>query len=321
MKTKFGIIGLGGIASRFAKVLNTVEGAELTAVAARDKKRAEDFAGKFSAKKSYSNYIDLIQDQDINIIYIAVPHNFHYEIAKLCLENNKSVLCEKPFFTNKIEAEKLVALAKDKNLLIMEAMWTRCLPTFQKAKEWADNDSIGKVKLIDASFCFDMPFNPENRLYNPNLAGGSLYDAGVYPIEFITGILNEKPSTVKAVVQKGKTGVDEYVAMCMAFESGVLATVTCGISIGSNHDAHIYGTKGHIVVYDFLGCKKCELFDSNNKLVECFEAKFEDGFVYEINHIMDLYTNNKIESNLIPLKDTIDCAEIFDEIKLQCDLI
>jgi len=321
MSVKFGIIGLGGIASRFAKVLNTVEGAELMAVAARDKKRAEDFAEKFSAKKSYSNYLDLIEDKDIDIIYIALPHNFHYEIAKLCVENKKNILCEKPFFTNKNEAEKLIAFAKDENILMMEAMWTRCLPAFQKSKEWVNNGQIGKIKLIDASFCFNVPLDTESRLYNPNLAGGSLYDAGVYPIEFITGILNEKPVIVKAVAQKCETGVDEYVAMTMAFESGVLATVTCGISIRTNTDAHIYGTEGNIVVYDFLGCKKCERYDVNNNLVECFEVDFEDGFVYEINHIMELYRSNKIDSNLIPLRDTINCAEIFDEIKRQCDLI
>lgn len=317
MTIRFGIIGLGAIASRFAGVLNTMEGMTLAAVASKDKVKAENFAAKYGSKKAYDNYLQLIKDEEVDVIYVALTHNFHHEIVKLCLNNNKAVLCEKPFVTNKRDAEELVALSKEKNILLMEAMWTRCIPTFRKAKEWIAKGRIGKVKLVNASFCFNIPFNAEHRLFNPKLAGGSLYDAGVYPIEFATGILGENPTTVNGVASICETGVDDFVAMSMSFKSGALATLSCGLTANTSQDAYVYGTTGHVVVYNFLGSKKCELYDESNNIIETFEEKFEDGFTYQINHFTDLYKTGKIESDLIPLGDTVACAGIFDELLAQ----
>ncbi|HBF38401.1 MAG TPA: gfo/Idh/MocA family oxidoreductase [Firmicutes bacterium] len=317
MKTKFGIIGLGRIAARFATVLNTVAEAELTSVASSDRQRASAFGEKFAAKKIAPSYLDLVTDPDVDAVYIGLTHNFHAEIVKLCLDHGKAVLCEKPFVTNKKDAVELTALAHEKNLLLMEAMWTRCIPTFRKAKGWATSGRIGDVKLIQASFCFNLPFNPEDRLFNPKLAGGSLYDAGVYPIEFTTGILGENPTMVNSVAKMAKTGVDDFVAINMSFECGALASLSCGLTAQTSQDAFIYGTHGHIVVYDFLGSRKCELYDNENHLIERFTEDFTDGFIYQIEHFIDLYRNHKIESERIPHRDSIACAGIFDELTKQ----
>ncbi|GFP74187.1 Gfo/Idh/MocA family protein [Clostridium fungisolvens] len=318
MKVRFGIIGLGNIAARFAKVLNMAQGVELNSVAALDMGRAERFKESFGAKKAYDKYIDLIKDGEVDVIYIAQTHNFHFDMVKLCLNNNKPVICEKPLVTNKKDAEELVKLARENNVLLMEAMWSRCIPTTQKVKQWVKEGKIGEVKLINASFAFNFPFDPEHRLYNPKLAGGSLYDVGVYPIEFATGILEEKPTVVNSVGTISKSGVDDFVVMNMKFNSGALASLSCGFTADTNRDAHIYGSDGQIVVYDFLGPRRCELYDRQNNLIEVFEESFEDGFIYQINHFVELYMNNKIESDIIPLQDTIDCAEIFDTVLSQC---
>ncbi|MBK1813044.1 Gfo/Idh/MocA family oxidoreductase [Clostridium sp. YIM B02505] len=318
MEVRFGIIGLGGIAARFAKVLNTAQGVELNSVAASDMGRAEAFKENFGAKKAYDKYIDLIKDKEVDAIYIAQTHNFHFDMVKLCLNNNKPVICEKPLVTNKKDAEELATLSREKNVLLMEAMWSRCIPTTQKVKQWVKEGKIGDVKLINASFAFNFPFDPEHRLYNPKLAGGSLYDVGVYPIEFTTGILEEKPTVINSVGTISKSGVDDFVVMNMKFNSGALASLSCGFTAETNRDAHIYGSDGHIVVYDFLGPRRCERYDRQNNLVEVFEESFEDGFIYQINHFAHLYKNNKIESDIIPLQDTIDCAEIFDIVLSQC---
>ncbi len=317
MSIRWGIIGLGRIATRFVKVLNTADGVELNAVASRDKAKSRAFADAFHAKKSYDSYIDLINDSEVDVVYIALTHNFHYDIVKLCLNQGKGVLCEKPLVTNKKEAEELAALSKEKNVLLMEAMWTRVIPAFKKTKEWVHNGKIGDVKLINASFCINVPFNPEDRLYNPKLAGGSLYDVGVYPIEFTTGILDQSPTVVNGLATFSKTGVDDFAVINMGFESGTLAALSCGITATTNRDARIYGTNGNIVVYDFLCPMKCELYDNENNLIESFEETFEDGFIYEISHFMDLYRNKKIESDIIPLKDTVTCVGIFDELMKQ----
>jgi len=314
MNVRFGIIGLGTIAARFASVLNTVEGVELVSVASRDKAKADAFANKFGAKKSYDSYIDLVKDNEVDVIYVALTHNFHFEAIKLCLNNKKGVMCEKPIAINKKDMDELTTLSKKLNVLLMEAMWTRFIPAFREAKEWIKSGRIGDVKLVNASFCFNVPFDPENRLFNPKLAGGSLFDAGVYPIEFTTGIIGENPTEVNGFRKIGKTGVDEFTTMNMSFESGALATLSCGITANTNRDAIIYGTSGRIVVYDFLGSKKAEIYDNENNLIECFEDDFQDGFIYEIKHFAELYRNNKIESDIVPLKDNIACAGIFDEL-------
>lgn len=314
MHIRFGIIGLGAIANRFAAVLTTVEGTLLQAVASRDMMRSEEFALKFGAKKAYDDYEALIHDQEIDIIYIALTHNFHFDVIKKCLNNKKAVLCEKPLVIKGEDAIKLAELSKKNNVLLMEAMWTRCIPTFQKAKEWVANGTIGKVSLIDASFSFNIPFMPEHRLFNPDLAGGSLFDAGVYPIEFALGILDEAPDQVKGVASLCPTGVDDFVSISLGFASGAIASLSCGFKANTSRHATIYGTGGHVVVYDFLGSKKCERYNEKNELEEVFEIEFEDGFIYQIQHVCALYKANKIESDLIELKDTIACADIFDRL-------
>lgn len=317
MNVRFGIIGPGNIANRFASVLADADGVELYAVASTDENRAREFAARHHAAKAYGSYTDLVGDKDVEVVYISTTHNFHHDIVKLCLENGKAVICEKPMVLNKKEAQELAALSREKNVPLMEAMWSRFTPTFQKAKEWVRNGRIGQVRLINASFCFNFPYDPKHRLYNPELAGGSLYDAGVYPIEFATGILGENPEKVVGTASICKTGVDDYAAISMSFGSGALASLSCGITATTSQDAYIYGSEGHIIVHSFLESRKCELFDDENNLLESFEADYRDGFIFEILHFAGLYRNGKIESEIMPLKDTIACAGVFDELMRQ----
>lgn len=314
MNLRFGIIGLGDIAARFALVLNETEGVELAAVASRDRDRSEAFARKFGAGKACDSYLELIRDPGVDAVYIALTHNFHYELARLCLENGKAVLCEKPLVTTRKDAEALVALARKKEVLLMEAMWTRCIPAFRKAKEWVGGGRVGAVKLVEAAFCFNAPFDPESRLFNPKLAGGGLYDVGVYVIEFATGILAENPSTVTGAASVGKSGVDEYAALSLGFPSGALASLACGITAKSSTDARVYGTEGSVAVYEFFGSRKCELFGPDGATVETFREDFKDGFVYQIRHFAELYRAGRIESGLIPLADSVACAGVFDTL-------
>ncbi len=315
---RFGIIGLGGIAKKFADALKRVEGVELAAVASREQERSDRFAAEFDAKRAYGRYADLLCDQEVDAVYIAVTHNLHYDIARRCIEAGKAVICEKPLFISLREAEELVRLARDRKILLMEAMWTRFLPAFRQAKAWVDGGRIGDVKLIQASFGFNATkFGPSHRLFNPDLAGGSLWDAGVYPIEFATGIVGKAPVAVRAVATVGKTGVDTFVAMSLGFAGGALASLSCGITAKTSGDAVINGTDGRIMVYNFLGTKKAELYDGDNKLADRFEEPCENGFIYEIRHFADLVRGGRLESPWMPLQDTVDCARVFDEVRAQ----
>ena len=316
-KVRFGIIGLGRISNRFATVLNTCPEAELEAVAARSAERALAFKDKHQAKKSYGSYAELMSDPDVDIIYIGLTHNFHYEIAKQCIEHGKAVLCEKPFFLTRPEAEEVIGLAKQKNVLLMEAMWTRCLPSYLKMKEWLRDGKIGEIKYMDAQFCFQVAYDPANRLFDPAVAGGALYDAGVYPIELTLGLIGAVPDTVNSIHSTAGTGVDDFDLIGMHFPNGVIASLACGVVARTNPDAAVYGTKGYAVMRSFVSSKECALYDSDRRLVEQFNDTAEDGFIYQIRHVIDLYQTGRIESDLIPWADTIACAGIFDQLMAQ----
>jgi predicted dehydrogenase len=197
----------------------------------------------------------------------------------------------------------------------MEAMWTRCMPAFQRARDWVREGKIGKPALVEADFCFKAPFDPKDRLFDPTLAGGALFDAGVYPIEFATGILGESPCSIAGAARIGETGVDYFDSMSLGFPSGAVASLSCGLTAAVPRDARVYGDAGSILVRDFLGARACERFDAEGKAVEAFRSEFDDGFIFEIEHFAELFRQGKTESDLIPLADTIDCARIFDELR------
>jgi predicted dehydrogenase len=314
MNVRYGIIGLGTISNRFATVLKTVKGVELTAVASRDLARSEAFAQKFGAKKAVASYQDVINDPEVDIVYDGLTHNFHFEMTKLCLENHKAVLCEKPLVTNLKDATELVTLARANHTLLMEALWTRCMPAFQKAREWIKDGKIGEVKLVAAHFNIKIDYNPEARLYNPKLAGGALFDLGVYPVEFTTGILGEYPVAVSGEALVAPTGVDAADSISMRFASGAMASLSCGVNVSTPRTAVVYGTKGHIVLDECVGPQKAELFNTKGRRLEKFHKPVADGFVYQIEHCSELFRSGKLESDLIPLADTLACADIFDKL-------
>ena len=315
-----GIVGLGAISTRFATVLQGVEGVELAAVAARDQVHAQGFARQFKAKKTFDNYRDLIKDEEVAAVYIGLTNQWHFELSKLCLENHKAVLCEKPMVTSQKEAEELVSLAAKNRTLLMEALWTRCLPAFQKAKEWIKLGRIGQVKLISANFCFKTDFDPKSRLFDPALAGGSLYDVGVYPIHLATGIMGKYPEVITGSAKILPSGVDESASIHLQFPNGTQADLTCGFTVDSMGAASIFGSQGHLVLDNCYGPQRCELFNEENQKIDLFSEPVPDGFIYEIRHFLNLFRIGKLESDLIPWKDSIACAKIIDELRNQWGL-
>ena len=321
MKVRYGIIGLGTIANKFADAVSRIDSAELICVAARDQSRADAFAGKYRVKKAFGSYSRLIEDKDVDIIYIGVTHNFHYDLVKECLNKGKAVLCEKPLVLTRKEAEELAELSQKSGILLMEAMWTRCMPAYRKAQEWVRAGRIGEVKHIFANFCFKGTYDPQNRWYNPKLAGGSLFDVGIYPIEFCTGILAEDPAEITGVAKIAPSGVDEAASVSMRFPGGALAGFSCGFTANVMDEAVICGTEGKIVLENCFGPLKAELFNAQKRRIEKFEKRVPNGFIYEAEHCAGLFQAGKLQSDLIPLADTIACAGVFDTLRRQWGLI
>lgn len=314
---RFGILGAGYISDRFASALDTVADVSLAVMAARDADRARTFAGKHRASKMYTRYNDLILDPDVDIIYVGLTNDRHFDICCTCLENHKAVLCEKPLVLTEKEALDLKGLAQRNHTLLMEAMWTRCMPAFLKTKEWVQSGKIGSVKLLKTGYCYKADYDPASRLFDPSLGGGSLFDVGVYPIDFATGILGEYPISVSGEAEFSPSGVDSAAAFSLRFSSGALASLACAFNVEAPLTVEIYGTEGIISADSVCGPMLCERFDSDNHRVERFEERVPDGFIYQIAHCADLFRQGKIESDLIPWADSIATARIYDELQRQ----
>jgi predicted dehydrogenase len=236
---RWGIIGLGNIANKFAEDLATIENAELVAVASRSQEIADDFAKKYNSKKAYNSYLDLAKDAEVDAVYIATPHSFHKEHAILCLKNKKAVLCEKPFAMNLQEVEDMIAIAKENNVLLMEALWTYFLPHYTYVLESLKNEKFGKLLKLEADFGFSRAFDNDSRLFKKEVGGGSLLDIGIYPIFAALSTLG-KPNSIKADATFFDNGADSECNMTFNYndikavlksslleETGTQATFTC----------------------------------------------------------------------------------------------
>ena len=314
MRYRFGIIGAGFISNRFTTVLKQNANAEIVAVTDVVLERAQDFAAKHEIPAACT--AEEFWKQDMDIVYIGLPNPAHVPTAKEALSHGLHVLCEKPMAMTEKEALDLIDTAKQANRLLMEGMWTRCLPVYQKIQQWIRDGKIGSARLLHSSFSGAVAFDPNSRLYKKELGGGSMFDIGVYSIEFATGLLG-KPKEICGQAHVGSTGVDEQAVISLMFEDGAIAYSSCGFEAQTSPDAWIYGTKGSILVKDFYKSNLCVLYDSEGNEIERFEDFFEDGFQYEIEHVMDLLESGKTESEIVPWEDTILSAQIYDYLRKQ----
>lgn len=315
-KIRWGILGTGRIAGEFATGLQKVNDAELVAVGSRTSKSAREFAANFDIPNIHASYESLARDENVDVIYIATPHNSHKENTILCLENNKAVLCEKPFTINAKEAEAVIGLARSKNLLLMEAMWTRYLPAIIKLNELLDQKVIGNVQIMLAGGAFIPEFDPEFYLFNKELGGGVLLDAGVYLVSMASMIFGP-PTKILATGQLGKTGVDEHDAILLEHADGALANLYVSLRGKSSPDLTLIGDKGKIYAHAPIFCpgKLTISIDGKDEVIELpFEA---NGYQYEAAEVCRCLREGKTESAIMPLDETLQIIATMDEIRAQ----
>ena len=215
---RWGILGCGKIAHKFASDLRLVQDAELVAFGSRNRERGEAFAKDFPAKYIHDSYEELAANEEVDVIYIATPHNLHYENTMLCLNHNKAVLCEKPFAINAKQSREMIALAREKNVFLMEALWSKFLPHYNKMQEMIHGGMLGEIKSVLIQFGFK-PVPPiAARIFDPALAGGTMLDIGIYNVFFALSILG-KPDFIDAVMNAASTGVDEQCAVTFRYKS------------------------------------------------------------------------------------------------------
>ncbi len=213
---------------KFATSLKEVEDAELYAVASRSIEKAQIFAKENGATKAFGSYEEMLRDAEVDVVYVATPHVFHYEHTLLCLKNGKAVLCEKPFAINKQQVEEMISTAREKKIFLMEAMWTPFLPHIKYVMELLESGKYGRIKKLKADFGFNAPYNETGRLFLKSLGGGSLLDIGIYPVFLALHTLG-KPEKVEAKAQLGKTEVDEVCDVKFSYSDGVRAELHSNI--------------------------------------------------------------------------------------------
>ncbi|RUS46672.1 Gfo/Idh/MocA family protein [Cohnella sp. AR92] len=317
---KWGIMGPGGISGNFASELKHAPGAELVAVAGRSKEKAEAFASKHGVPRSYGSCEELAADPDVEIVYIGTLHPVHKENAIALLRGGKSILCEKPFTMDAAEAKEIVKVAKERGLFVMEAMWTRYLPVIRQVKQWLRDGTIGEVQLLKAEFGFDAGWDPEGRLLSKEKGGGTLLDAGIYPVSFASFVYGERPRRIQSTVHIGETGVDERFSLLFEYDGGRTAALHSAVRLGMNNEAWIYGTKGKIYVENFLAAKKAILYANGEEPVVVTDDREFVGHAFQAIEAMDCLREGRKESAEMPVDETVGLMETLDEIRAQWGL-
>lgn len=318
-KIKWGIIGAGLIARKMADALKIDPDSQLIGVASKTISKAKKFAEEFDVENAYS-YQEIVECKEVDVIYVATTHNFHFENTKLALENGKHVLVEKAFTINAKEARELVCIAREKNLFLMEAIWTRFLPSYKLLKNKIQNKEIGEVKLFNISFGGIVLPEYAGRLTDPALAGGVTLDMGIYPISFVCYMLGELPCEIKSMTQFSETGVDETSCYMFRFPCGCFANISTSFNLKMKNQVEIYGAKGFVEFSQFaIGEKftisKHEGTNEIKNVVEIFEKNPDNGFICQVEEVVRCIREGKLESEIIPLDETIAIMEVMDKMR------
>jgi predicted dehydrogenase len=316
---RWGIIGAGIIAEKMAGALQLNPDSKLYAIASKTPEKARQFAHNHDVEKAYS-YQELVADPKVDIVYIATTHNFHFENACLALKAGKHCLIEKPITVNARQAKILQEMASRKKLFLMEAMWSRFLPSLVHLKNQLNSGIIGKVRCLSFSFGGFTPPKYAKRLRDPELAGGVTLDMGIYPISIACYLLGELPAEIKSMTEMSKTGVDELSSYLFRFPSGCFATITTSFNLLMRNEALLYGMDGYISFPDFhVGTKFTVQKHNGERKVqtekEIQTAQVENGFVYQVEEVTRCIRAGMYESTVMPVSESITIMEIMDKMR------
>jgi predicted dehydrogenase len=309
----WGFIGFGRIARKFLESLSTVQGQTPYAFASRS--NATALQKEFPKVKVYDTYEALLADPKVDVVYISTTHNFHCQNTIDALLAGKHVLCEKPMGISSSEIIKMTDAANKSGKFLMEAMWMRFLPAYREAMSRAKSGEIGKIKYVTANFGFRSidKLTKEGRLLNPDLAGGALFDVGVYPLTLAADLFGWQPETFVANAIKTDTGVDETIQIQLDFGGNRFAQLFGSISLITSKEAYIYGEEGFIKLPLFWKANSFSIHKGEE--TELIELPFKStGYVHEIEEVIHCIKNGKIESTLFNLDDSLMSAKLVENI-------
>ena len=310
----WGIISASRIANRFIEALQR-EKESVYAIASRNIERANEFKQKYSISKAYGSYDELLNDEEVDIVYISSINSCHYDLVVKAIEAGKHIICEKPLSVKAADAADMVARAGVKKVFFMEALWSRFLPIYKEIHKVIEDGEIGEVMQVRADFSFVAERNEDWRLLNSEMGGGALYDIGIYSVMFILDFLKLDLKNIKATGFIGNTGVDEDSVVSLNFGNGKSAVMWNSFISQRRRMGTIIGTKGQINVPDFYSADTCEVvfFKDRKKMEIEMKCEHENKFVYEIEEAVNCISRGRKESDKMPLSHSLKAAEIIDE--------
>lgn len=315
-KIRWGILGTGMIAHKFAEGLRVLPDAVLTAIGSRSQAAADRFGDAFDVPHRHATYQDLASDSEVDVIYVSSPHPMHKEDTLLCLEAGKAVLCEKPFTMNSQESEAVIRAARERGLFLMEAMWTRYLPAVVRARQLLAEGVIGEVRMVQADFGFRAEVDPKHRLLNPDLGGGALLDVGIYTVSLASMVFGQQPAEINSQVYLGSTGVDELSGTIFRYPAGQIAVLSSSLQINTPHDAIIIGTKGSIRIHPSFWCTDGMTLTLDGQPEQVMNLpRVGNGYNYEAAEVMACLRAGKRESEVMPLDETLAIMQTLDRIR------
>ena len=313
------ILGCGKIAEKFSKELKTLPNANLYAAASRNIENAQNFAAKFNFEKAYGSYQEMVNDSEVDIVYIATPHTFHLEHTLLCLNHKKAVLCEKPFGINSKEVKQMIASSKENNTFLMEAFWVIFRPKYLKVKELIESKNLGKLKFVKSDFMFNGNYDPKNRLYNINLGGGSLLDIGIYPV-FTALMFLGIPDEIKTSPHFSPTGSEESISMLFGYKNGATAVLTSSFDAEYKNESELCFEHG-IIKYDRFSSDPIILIKNDTTQEIYFEPGPNMGYQFEAIHVMECLDNNLKESPILTNEVSLNLIETLDRVRRNAGII
>ena len=317
-KVRWGIIGAGRIANTFAADSRLVPDATLAAVASRSLASAQSFAARYGGIRAYGSYSSLFEDDQIDVVYIATPHNLHNEQVRAAISRGKAVLCEKPITVTPDECRSLQEYARSRRIYLMEGMWTWFLPAIRKAQNWIEAGRIGRVLHVNATFGYPLPYDPVRREYDSLLAGGCLLEMGIYPIAIAALFMAEDPESIEVVCHRAPNGVEDDVAILYRYTGGRSAALATSFRCKLPNWAYVIGTDGYIAIPNFWRANSCTLYQLDAVLDHYQEDYRGSGFEYQIAAVAADVQARRLESTLVPAAASLRFQTQLARIRALC---
>lgn len=314
-RVRLGIAGPGRIVRRVMADLRKAEHIEIAAVASRSIERARAAAVEFSIPHAFGSYEALAVSDDVDLVYVAVPHPFHCALAKLFLAAGKHVIVEKPFALNAREAREMIDCARTNDRYLMEAIWSRFFPAAQALKDLISSGMLGDIRLITADFSFRTAPDYEDRLFKRELGGGSLLDVGVYPLSLICFYKGALPEEAQVLFTKTETGVDSLCSFQVQFADGAVGQGFAGFEVTTDQTMKLYGTEGWVELPNFWHPTRFTVYHPGQAPEPHEFAPENEGFHNEFEYAAKAILAGQTDQCVIPLTDSLGIMEIMDAMR------